>query len=439
MPPPISGISRLSDNRRDNLIQKTRGDVLNLLRLVVVNLQRRNSGQLRSHLNNLRSRLSGEHDSRDKPASRNNLMVMEEMIGHQRSRIIHASTLNHRIKHAEEVTTSENSLKTVNIEILVREREHPVRNVSTLDIECRCKSVHVNSGLELWSAEQNHLIGRSVSRHVRRVVLRGNELHSGTQRPELTKNKTRILSGRCVLRNVRNVHTIEPVLLLILVEQSRHEKKLIPIIRLKRSVKKLRNERTKTVSLQKCTLKNPFVNTNLIHVLTIEPMIIRLNLGKLTRKQHGLTVINLRFPTVSLQKSNLNFLHGVAVFKLSGLEFLQRIRPGLHLSNRRTNLIDKSLLKLIPQRAILAKLSENSFKSDLGRFVDSALVIRRCVIPNRVKNNFIGGVFQHLWHYVFSFHLPNKPAIPFGVSSSSSSFSLPFELSTGVCIILSNI
>ena len=226
-----------------------------------------------------------------------------------------------------------------------------------------------------------------------RVVLRGNELHSGTQRPELTKNKTCIFSGRCVLRNVRNVHTIKPVLLLILVEQSRHEKKLIPIIRLKRCIEKLRNERTETVSLQKCTLQNPFVNADLIHVLTIEPMVIRLNLGKLTRKQHGLTVINLRFPTVSLQKSNLNFLNGVAVFKLSGLEFLQRIGPGFHLSNSRANLVDKSLLKLIPQRAILAKLSENSFKTNLGRFVDSALVIRRCVIPNRVKNNFIGGVF----------------------------------------------
>ena len=272
-----------------------------------------------------------------------------------------------------------------------------------------------------------------------RVVLRGNELHSGTQRPELTKNETCIFSGRCVLRNVRNVHTIEPVLLLILVEQSRHEKKLIPIIRLKRCIEKLRNERTESVSLQKCTLQNPFVNADLIHVLTIEPMVIRLNLGKLTRKQHGLTVINLRFPTVSLQKSNLNFLHGVAVFKLSSLEFLQRIRPGFHLSNSRANLVDKSLLKLIPQRTILAKLRKNSFKTNLGRFTDSTLIIGRCVVPNRVKNNFIGGVFQHLWHYVFSFHLPNKPAIPFGVLSSSSSFSLPFELSKGVCIILSNI
>ena len=393
MPPPISGISRLSDNGRDNLIQKTRCDVLDLLRLVVVNLQRRNSGQLRSHLNNLRSRLSGEHDSRDKPTGRNDLVMMEEMIGHQGSRIVHASALDHSIKHAEEVAASENSLKTVNVEILVREREHPVRNVCALNIECRCESVHVNSGLEFRRAEQNHLIRRSMSWHMCRVVLRGNELHSGTQRPELTKNKTCIFSGRCVLRNVGNVHTIETVLLFVLVEQSRHEKKLIPIIRLKRCIEKLRNERTKSVSLQKCTLQNPFVNADLIHVLTIEPMVIRLNLGKLTRKQHGLTVINLRFPTVSLQKSNLNFLNGVAVFKLSGLEFLQRIGPRLHLSNRRANLIDKRLLKLIPQRAILAKLSENSFKSNLGRFADSALVIRRCVIPNRVKNNFIGGVF----------------------------------------------
>ena len=297
------------------------------------------------------------------------------MIGHQGSRIVHASALDHRIKHAEEVSTSENSLKTINVEILIRESKHAVGNIGALNVERSSKSIHINSRLEFRRAEQNHLVRRSVSWHMCRVVLRGNELHSGTQRPELTKNKTCVFSRRSILRNVGNVHTVETVLLLVLVEQSRHEKEFIPIIRLQRCIKKLGNERTESVSLQKCTLQNPFVNADLIHVLTIEPMVIRLNLGKLTRKQHGLTVINLRFPTVSLQKSNLNFLHGVAVFKLSSLEFLQRIRPRLNLSNSRANLVDKSLLKLIPQRTILAKLRKNSFKTNLGCFTDSTLVI----------------------------------------------------------------
>src|SRR6185436_19017725 len=123
------------------------------------------------------------------------------------------------VRHFKEITRSEHSLSTRNVEMFLRNNVRATRHSSLVNVECGRQCLNISSRISLWRNKQFKFARISRNRHTSRIVVPTNELKITSNFTNSTQEITCISTIRTISANVANVNLEESVVSVILIKQ----------------------------------------------------------------------------------------------------------------------------------------------------------------------------------------------------------------------------